>query len=772
MHFIGADSPNLVPQLRLLILDANSRSHSMNYLNWPMLGAALLTLVSPTAEVLAEQPQLEEIVVTAERRTQNPQDVATALQVFTGRVLEQRGADGFDDYVLSVPGLSFRDQGAGATRIAIRGVSNVAASDFGITSPVSTVGLYLNDVPIQGTSQLPNLTLYDLEQIEVLKGPQGTLYGEGAMGGAIRMTLAGPDPTAFSARGELVGSFTGEGGLNNAVRAALNIPLVRERTALRLVGTYRDDEGFIDNIARDEKKANSSSDFSVRALLSTSFSDRVEMEVMSLVSSVEDDDFPTIDSGLGDLEMDSSERRFRSDDVRLYGLTVNADLGFANLTSVTSQTELDREFLDRFLLSSVFFADFGAVTGDPIYTATEQESFAQEIRLVSPGDETFDWILGAFYRDKEQDGYAGSYVMPSDLPAINKTLSTRNLPTVPNSKLLPPAFGDIGILRSTNRYEQVALYAEGDYEFKDRWNFTFGARWFDEQVTVQDGLIFFSIAAGASSPYRQEDASSSDVLLKARLSYQASDDALLYFTVAEGFRSGGINLTSLLQVGDLLFESDELVSFELGAKTTWCNGRLVLNGSVYFQHWADVQSNGTDISPVTRMPTNFIGNAGDAEIMGLEAELNAQASEALSIGLTLGYAGSELTSAIADAVVGADLPNVPEFTTSAHIDYAFDFFGLRGGFARFDIEYTDDQFTRVQRVGDPTGFPVDSYMVGHFRLGYSTDAGLSGHLFIDNLWDERARIGRGRTGTSAFNSPGRFVVNRPRTYGLVLKFDL
>ncbi len=137
-----------------------------------LLAAASLIIAIPGLAVVVEETTLEEIVVTAERRTQNQQDVPTALQAFTGQGLERRGADGFEDYVLSVPGLSFRDQGAGATRIAIRGISNVSASDFGVTTPVSTVGLYLNDVPIQGTSQLPDLNLYDLERIEVLKGPR------------------------------------------------------------------------------------------------------------------------------------------------------------------------------------------------------------------------------------------------------------------------------------------------------------------------------------------------------------------------------------------------------------------------------------------------------------------------------------------------------------------------------------------------------------------------------------------------------------------------
>ena len=624
------------------------------------------------------------------------------------------------------------------------------------------MGLYLNDVPIQGTSQLPDLNLYDLDQIEVLKGPQGTLYGEGAMGGAIRMTLARPDPSEFSARGEIIRSLTKGGGFNNAARAAVNIPLAQETTALRIVGTYRDDDGFVDNVARDEEDANSSSAYSVRALLSSSLGERVDIELLAMLSEAEEDEFPNVDSGLGDLELDSSEPRFYDGEFSLYGLTVGVDLGFAELTSVTSQTELNREFLDRLVLAGRFFSAFGPITGDPFYTNTEMESFAQELRLVSAGDKQFDWILGAFYRDKDQVAVGGATTMPGEHLVLNQTLGAIGFPLLPDSLFVEGA-GDIGFRLVTDRYEQYAVYAEGDLAIADRWNLTLGARWFDEEVTLEDELVFTSFLAVASSPYRVVEESSSDVLLKGRLSYRAQDDLLFYFTVAEGFRSGGINLQSVLGVGDLLFESDSLLSYELGAKTSWYDGRLVLNGSVYFQDWADIQSNGTDISPLTGSPVNFIGNAGDAEVLGVEAQLNARPSDALTIGLTFGYADSELTSAIADAVVGSDLPNVPEFTLSASLDYAFRFPGLGDGFARLDIQYTGDQFTRIQRITDATGFPVDSYIVGQFRIGVRNEGGWGADLFVDNIWDERANIGRGRTATGSFNSPERFVINRPRT---------
>ena len=174
---------------------------------------------------------------------------------------------------------------------------------------------------------------------------------------------------------------------------------------------------------------------------------------------------------------------------------------------------------------------------------------------------------------------------------------------------------------------------------------------------------------------------------------------------------------------------------------------------------------------MTGRPVNFIGNAGDAEVVGLEAQLSARPNDRLTVGLTFGYADSELTSALADAVVGADLPNVPEFTMSASLEYVFPFGGLGDGFARLDVQHTDDQFTRIQRINDPTGFPVDSYVIGQFRIGFRNERGWGADLFVDSLWDERATIGRGRTATGSFNSPDRFVINRPRTIGVVLRVE-
>ena len=242
-------------------------------------GLALAMTVPATA---AANPD-EEIVVTAERREQGVQDIALPIQLFSGRTLERLGADKFEDYLLQVPGVSLRSQGNGASRIAIRGISNIAASDVGGGNTLSTVGLYLNDVPIQGTSVLPDLALYDVQRIEVLKGPQGTLYGEGAMGGAIKMQLTPPDMSATSARGEATLSTTdGATTLSYAARGVLNLPLAQDRVGLRLVGTYKSDAGFVNNIATGERDYNDRRSWSVRGILAANIAEGFDAELLAM----------------------------------------------------------------------------------------------------------------------------------------------------------------------------------------------------------------------------------------------------------------------------------------------------------------------------------------------------------------------------------------------------------------------------------------------------------------------------------------------------------
>lgn len=379
-----------------------------------------------SAPAATDDEKLDEITVTAQRREQSAHDVPSALQVYSGRELDRLGKDEFEDYVFDVPSLSFRQQGSGSQRIAIRGVSNIAGGEYVVGDPASTVGLYLNDIALSSTAIMADVALYDLNRVEVLKGPQGTLYGEGAMGGAIKMILNKPDVQSYGANGDVSLSSTKSGGLNNAIRGMVNIPLAVDKAALRVVGSYKGNDGFVDNVLTGENNHNDTESWSVRALLGAQLSEKFSAELLLLRDDQHQDDFSQIELTPGDLNISVAEPRFSNSEVSVAGLTLNYDLGFADLTSISSFFQLDRTFNDTvaFVGNILTFLGVppGTYTQESFVAGSITESTAQEIRLTSKGNNRLDWVTGAFYRTKELD--ADSFVpIPADeLGPINDAL--------------------------------------------------------------------------------------------------------------------------------------------------------------------------------------------------------------------------------------------------------------------------------------------------------------------------------------------------------------
>ena len=732
-------------------------------------GLALAMTVPAIAAHAAANPD-EEIVVTAERREQGVQDIALPIQLFSGRTLERLGADKFEDYLLQVPGVSLRSQGNGASRIAIRGISNIAASDVGGGNTLSTVGLYLNDVPIQGTSVLPDLALYDVQRIEVLKGPQGTLYGEGAMGGAIKMQLTPPDMSATSARGEATLSTTdGATTLSHAARGVLNLPLAQDRVGLRLVGTYKSDAGFVNNIATGERDYNDRRSWSVRGILAANIAKGFDAELLVMSEHGEADGFDNIDRTLGDLRVRSAEDQQVKSDFNLIGLTLRGDLGFAELVSTSSYYTSERYFVERLPLIGAVFASIGipGLRELPQSYESDLESFAQEVRLVSRGDGPLRWVLGGFFRDKTNDIVTISSIGPADVVTVNANLTARGL----TSLLIAP--GGFGLSREfTEDFRQISFYGEGTLEALPGVELTAGLRWFRERLQVRndrtDTAAIFA-ALRATPPDISE--SENGIVPRFRVSWAPSDDALLYVSAAKGFRSAGINVNAVppTQVGPPLFGSDDLWTYEFGVKTSWLENRLTLNASLFRSDWSDIQGTQTAISPTLGTPASFTGNAGDARIEGVEIEAAFTPVPALSLYGNLGYLDGTLIRTTGLSVAGARLPNAPEWTASGGIEYRAEIDGGAKGFVRFDVQHVGRQFSRLVTIAEPTGQPLRAYTLGQVRAGIDLESGWGATLFIDNLWNKRAELGRGYSLSSTFSNPERYSVARPRTIGLVVR---
>jgi len=723
---------------------------------------AATALLIATANASAETGELEEIVVTAQYRDQSLQSVPLTIRVLDGTQLDLAGAKEFVDWVLQVPSLSLRDQGSGSKRIAIRGVSNVAASDVAVASTVSTVGLYVNDVPVQGTSILPDIGLYDLQRIEVLKGPQGTLYGEGAMGGAVRMILNKPDLLSPSLKGDVSISDTKDGGSNTTLRAAGSVPLIKERLAMNVVGSYADSSGFIDNVATGVEDFNSTTSSAIRSSVLASFTDRLSAEFLYMRNDQEMDGFPYMDTQLPDLEVSILEPLTGDLVTDVAALTFNWDLGFAGLTSVSSYFTFDRDSQLRFRLVGGFFRPFGPVTQEPLSIVAQLDSFSQEFRLVSSGDERLDWVIGLYYRDKEQDTRARWYIAESDLAAVNAGLAAAGRPLLPASGLaLDRPFED--------RYEQYAVYGEASFELTAALEATLGLRWYDEETTAASAATFYSYLAPASTPWTSNSVSDSGVVPKLSLSYKVSSDVMLYATVAEGFRSATVNpQAQLVGLGEVLVESDTLTNYEIGIKSQLLDDRATLNGSVFFADWKDIQSGLIGFSDLLNRPAGFVGNGPDGEIRGVELEVQLQATEWLALAVSAGYNDSEVTKAAYDISAGQTLPNAPEVTASASVDIQWPAIGTSTAVVHFDVVYQDEQNTRFMTPALPDGAPLESYALGNLRAGL--DFGTWGiDLFANNLWDERAELGVGQGTVTNFDYPTLRTVNRPRTIGLVVR---
>ena len=763
--------------------------------------------------------EIQEIIVTAQRRSQSIQDVANSVEAITGDVLDELGKVGLDDYISSVGGVGYTKSGGGSVKLGMRGISPVGQTDqYAFAQTVSTVGVYLDDVAVQGAGSLPDLNLYDMQRIEVLKGPQGTLYGDGAMGGAIKMILNKPDLMAFEAKGEVSAMDTEGADIGHRVRGAVNIPIVEDKLAVRLVGSTSEQKGWIDNIATGEDDINDTDSWSLRATALVQINDNFSAELMVMHDEQDMKGFGDEVIGLSDSKTDMLEDQLNDVEVDLYALTLKYDFGFAELTSITSLFEKERRLATRVSLSlDDFFIPFilypiASATSDPLTALNglplgfddnsllsaidEEETFSQELRLVSNGDNDIDWTVGLFYRDRERDACS-----TFDSPAMddlnqylidtNSFLVTGLQPATTIDCAIKPASG----LDSTGRiaqetFEQFSVYGELNWEMTETLELTAGFRHFDEEVALSEALsasgafATFGYASAPASNKAQED----DILFKLGLSWAPTDHQLYFFNIAEGFRSGGTNLQASRTAEPehyRAYESDSLINYELGAKTTWLDGKLTLNGAIYYSDWSDVQ---TAISvPTFDLSSEVIvlTPGGDAEVKGIELYTTYLPTESLLMGMSITYQEAEFTDTIAEAniVEDSDLPNSPDLTVSLFAQYTRQL-DIGDVFARVEYRHVDDQRSVVEpespyvaplAFGNPDAVYNDdstilpSYDVTNLTIGLRTDTWyVTG--YVNNLFDEHYRVayGYGQSFPSEGANPTMASVGSPRTVGLTV----
>jgi len=713
---------------------------------------------------------LQEIVVSATRvGEESLQKVPMAISVISPAALDSKGLSSLSDFVGELPSVNMQSVSPGENVIDMRGL---VSSEVNPTNAQqrSLVALYLDDASIGQEGFNPDLHVYDLERIEVIRGPQGTLYGAGSMAGTIRLITKKPDLTTFSGEGDVSVSETKHGGTNTSERAMLNLPLIQDRLAARLVLYRSDDSGYIDNPELHRRDANPA--YSTQERLSVRWSpvDTLTVDASATLARLNVLGRNTVYPQLGDYTYASLTPEQLSDNFKLYNVTADWDVSFAHLISSTSYTQRhiaeDESFeaIDENLLTPGTRLPAGNVNGNDLH------KFQEELRLVGRPDQPLRWIAGAYFERDSQfypqnlvsPGFDATFGAEIGDPAFNS--QTDYGTPAPNT----PFYGTINIVE-----RQFALFGEATYSILPQLDVTLGARYFDFK---DDFRLLFTGIAGAIAPGNPDTGSgeqrSKGVNPRGVLTYRITDHVMIFGEAARGFRYGGVNepapvtfcadaLAALgLKESPQSFGPDHLWSYTLGEKGTFADGRLVMNIDGFYVKWDDVQT-------IHNLPCgyNFTQNAGKIKSQGVELEAKVRASSALTLGLSGSFTDAAANGPIPNlgAVDGDRAPFFPRTIVTASGEYNVP---LPRGKIQISTDYTyrSDAFTDFS----PQSFfyaRIPSSVLLNASLGYVTDR-WSVTLYGTNLTSNRL-ISLIDVNTNGVFQPGNVEYwGRPRTIGV------
>jgi outer membrane receptor protein involved in Fe transport len=692
---------------------------------------------------------LEEIVVTATKREERLIDVPMSMSALDEDSLTRISADNFEGFVGQVPGLAQNSNGANASKFSIRGVTT--SMNQGNTQ--APVAVYQDDLPVLdsfASLATPDLRLFDVNRVEVLRGPQGTLFGSGALGGAIRIITNKPDASSFAATLAASVSTVDGGDESFGINGMVNVPLIEDKLALRAVIYSRDDGGYVDNPTRGETNVDSQDSIGGRVMLGWDATEN--LSILLSVSAQDDEPNDRAFSRVGGPNdvYDSVIKEPLLFDSTTQNLTIDYDFGSAELTSSTTFSDRSEDLRsDASGALGPVAAQFGLPPVVGIRSASESEVFAQEFRLTSKSDSSFKWIVGAFYRDSERDS-----TEDATTAGLDAVLTLLGLPIAGSPYPEDALFGSVLTIDTT----ETAVFGEFTYDFNDTLSATLGARWFENDqnlVTMTGGPL------GAGQPPTARGTTESEVTPKFSLSYRPNEITHYYLTVAQGYRVGQSNFQLPVIPGipesPADYDADSLWNYEIGTKVSALSGRLSIEAAAFYIDWKDIQL--TQTNPVGFA---FISNAGDATSKGAELSLNYAPNQNWTMGTAIAHTKTKIESVApgALATVGDELPGAAEWKTSTHLQWNHDIRPDVEGYVRVDHQYMSDSFNLLNNATSPK---TDDYSLLNLHLG--ADFGSWGlALYGKNLTDTHDIVNFliGLNGITA-------VRLRPREFGISLR---
>jgi iron complex outermembrane recepter protein len=747
---------------------------------------------APIADAMADNADtgdtLQEIQVTATKTgAVSVQSAPFTVQAIGEDTLTQGQMQGFDDYAKLIPGLASLDKGPDQTQIIIRGITAGRVSHAEPQNQ-STSGLYIDEMPVADNAFNPDLDLFDVNRIEVLKGPQGTLYGAGAMSGAIRLITNEVDLNTTSGATSVSGASIDHGGADYAAHAMVNVPLISDTLGFRASAYYDHEGGYIDNVYTGQSNYNDYSTSGGRIKGRWKPGDNTDVHLSLLFQKLEADGRPQMFrpgdpavtalagpsehfSVTGDYETvkflpDPFDDRFA-----LSNLLVEHDFG-TGLKLVSSTSYLNRVFdnlLDDTYRTRLHFGPTqlsGAPLISPFVNDSNVNDIAQEVRLSQKLDSGLSWVGGLYYERHDVH-----FIQSEITPGLDALAESYGLPPASAFGAQPNSEFDG---TESDRQQQYAAFGEVTVPLAARWDFVAGARWFHYK---QDSFLRYAGIANDGITVKNATTAESGNTPKAQITYRPTDDATIYLQAAKGFRLGGVTepmplagvfgtdcakdlaavgLTSLPNT----FQSDHLWSFELGGKTTWIDHRLVIDAAIFDIEWSNIQTN-------VFLPCGFITvvNAGKVRSRGGEAEV----SWAVGGGLTLSASAAYTDATLVDktlaftAQVGDRVPNVPKFNGDVAAEFRQPFAAGRSLFARGSVAYVGGSYTEFQSLSTAQLVPASASIDGSLGLDVNNwefsvyGKNLANRLIVTGVDTDR-------------NVPVTYSVAPPRTIGLEARF--
>jgi outer membrane receptor protein involved in Fe transport len=737
-----------------------------------VLAALPLSAYAQDQTTAAGGSGLEEIVVTAQKRSENLQDVPVSIQAINGKKLDQLGVTEFNDFAKFLPSVTFQSIAPSQTNIYFRGVAS--GNDGNHSGPLPSVGVYLDELPVTTIEGAIDVHLYDIARVEALAGPQSTLYGASSQSGTIRYISNAPDPTAFHAAYDVQVNEVDHGGTGTVAEGFVNIPIT-DTVAVRLVGWQEGDAGYIDNVHgtltfpssgitidnanRVKNDYNDVQTFGGRGAIKIELGDDWTITPSAIGQDQRSNGIFGYSSQLKPLQVTHFQPENNHDRFYQAGLTVQGKIydfdvtyagGYFNrwLNSQTDYTDY-AFFYDTLFGSGAFITNAMGNEINPSQHIVGTDKFSknsQELRISSPSTDRFRITAGLFYEHQTHD-----IRQQYELPGLDPALSVSTLP------------GTIWLTEQVRTDRDAAVFGEATYDITDQLSITGGLRVFDARNSLYG---FYGFGAGYSShtgeaacfdftPFKDAPCVNLNKVVeqvsqtyKANISYKFDSDRMIYFTASDGYRPGGINRAGNLPP----YQADTLYNYEIGWKTTWDDKQIRWNGAFFYENWDQFQFAFLGPNSLTE-----IANAGAAEIKGFESDASWAidshwlVSGAISITdaeLSENYCGALdannkpiTTCANPLAPSGQSLPVNPPVKGNITARYEWTLNDGLDAFFQGSVVYVGRRTSDLRSLERSDLGPMPAYATVDMSAGVSNDS-FSASIFLKNAFDERGQLYR------------------------------